>query len=106
MTEEEFHGAKLAILSGRNIVTILRDEKPDIPWPGYWDLPGGAREPGETPEQTVLRELHEELGLTYTPEDLIWQKLSQAEQGAVWFFVAEKSGFDPAEVRFGDEGQT
>lgn len=26
----------------------------------YWCLPGGAQEPDETPEQGVLRELHEE----------------------------------------------
>jgi 8-oxo-dGTP pyrophosphatase MutT (NUDIX family) len=31
--------------------------------PGQWALPGGRIDPGETPEQTALRELHEELGL-------------------------------------------
>lgn len=30
---------------------------------GQWALPGGRTDPGETPEQTALRELHEELGL-------------------------------------------
>jgi mutator protein MutT len=30
---------------------------------GTWDLPGGAVEPGETPAESVRREVHEETGL-------------------------------------------
>ncbi|MFQ6393548.1 NUDIX hydrolase [Nocardia sp. KC 131] len=38
---------------------------------GQWALPGGRLDDGETAEQAVLRELHEELGLTATPADLL-----------------------------------
>jgi 8-oxo-dGTP diphosphatase len=41
----------------------LRDNKPDIPFPDYWDLIGGHVEEGETPEQDLVREVKEELDI-------------------------------------------
>jgi 8-oxo-dGTP diphosphatase len=41
----------------------LRDNKPGIPFPNHWDLIGGHVEEGETPEQALVREYKEELGL-------------------------------------------
>ena len=42
-------------------------------YPGVWDLLGGHSEPGETPEQTLLRELAEEVGVTTTA----WRSLGE-----------------------------
>jgi mutator protein MutT len=38
---------------------------------GRWALPGGAIDPGEAPAQALIREVHEEVGLTVRPIALL-----------------------------------
>lgn len=45
------------------ILLYLRDNKPEIPFPDYWDLIGGHVEEGETPEDALVREVKEELDI-------------------------------------------
>jgi 8-oxo-dGTP diphosphatase len=47
--------------AGRFLLTSRPDGKV---YSGYWEFPGGKLEAGESVEQALRRELHEELGIT------------------------------------------
>jgi 8-oxo-dGTP diphosphatase len=48
----------------RQVLLLLRDDKPTIPYPNMWDVPGGHVDDGETPEECIVREMKEEMDLT------------------------------------------
>lgn len=97
----DFNGSKLLLFIGPALVVLRRDDKPTIPWPNALDFPGGARDPGETPEVCILRETLEEVGLVVTASDLIWRR----KCGRDVFFAAHfPSGYE-RHIVFGNEGQ-
>ncbi|GJD35643.1 (deoxy)nucleoside triphosphate pyrophosphohydrolase [Methylobacterium aerolatum] len=42
---------------------LVSERPPGKQLAGLWEFPGGKVEPGERPEETLIRELHEELGI-------------------------------------------
>ncbi|QLQ20389.1 MAG: NUDIX hydrolase [Exiguobacterium profundum] len=105
---DDFVGAKAAFFCGAGVLVYQRDDRPDLRWPGMWDLPGGGREGGESAEACLLRELDEEFGLRLAPERLVWRRvfpsLVDAARRSV-FFAGFLRADEVAAVRFGDEGQ-
>ncbi|MEO0829416.1 MAG: NUDIX hydrolase [Pseudomonadota bacterium] len=103
-----FNGAKVALLCAGSVVTLLRDDKPGLPFANMWDFPGGGREGDETPEQTVLRETEEEISLALPPERLVWKlEARAASAGAprIWFFGGWITEAETKAMHLGDEGQ-
>jgi 8-oxo-dGTP diphosphatase len=80
--------AAALLFDGNNQLLIyLRDDKPEISFPGYWDLFGGRVEPGETPEQGLVRELKEELNIDIKDFELYKTFASPAEANPNTKFV-------------------
>ncbi|MEU8654414.1 (deoxy)nucleoside triphosphate pyrophosphohydrolase [Streptomyces sp. NPDC048737] len=50
-----------ALLDGGRLLAARRSAPPELA--GRWELPGGKVEPGERPEEALVRELREELGV-------------------------------------------
>jgi len=103
-----FVGAKAALFCGNALLACLRDTHPGLPWPGMWDLPGGGREGDESPEDCLLRELAEELGLALPPSRLGWKLTLPSMTDPTrpsHFFAATLTRDEVASIRFGSEGQ-
>jgi 8-oxo-dGTP diphosphatase len=49
---------------------LIAQRPPGRPMAGLWEFPGGKIEPNERPEQSLIRELKEELGIVVREECL------------------------------------
>ena len=104
----DFTGCKIALICGDKVLTILRDDKDDIPCPNMWDLPGGGREGNESPFECAAREVYEELGIHLDEDCLLWSKIYPSvifkDKQSV-FMVGQLSQDQFDSITFGDEGQ-
>ena len=91
------------------VLLYRRDNKPSLPFPDHLDILGGHTEPGESPEQTAVREIAEELDdlRTGRPFVLLGHKLFATyadAQGITHAIYGAEADFDLSELRL-KEGQ-
>lgn len=104
------HRGSFAIIvnSDNKILMMLRDDIPTIPSPNTWSLIGGSAESGETPLETVTREINEEVGLTITSNRLHFlfkAPSTQAPELLIYLFYVRISKNEEQMLKKGDEGQ-
>jgi|GEM_PF-1390459 len=120
-TELRLMGASLAVLvpdrkQGLSLATIQRDPNPDIPFPGYWELPGGGVEQHDYtragklgPEvRCARREAFEEVRILVSEADVIWHARypSIADRTAYNAFVVANGTPDAlGSMQLGNEGR-
>ncbi|NHN42539.1 NUDIX hydrolase [Halorubellus sp. JP-L1] len=95
-------GARVVIRRARDGAVLYVNVRGDD---AEWDVPGGGRDPGETPEATAVREVHEEVGLAVDVDDLacvhhLTFQDGDASATGVWtHFVATVSDPEPLDVQ-------
>lgn len=101
MARKHSEWASLMLICGPNdVVPLVLDGAK--PLPHYWKLPGGGKEPGESPKETAIREAEEEVGIRVSKAIL----LKEEDRGnhMLYLFGAWVETFDQLKT-MGDEGE-
>ena len=87
MTKHINHTVKAVIHSKDKILLQLRDQKPNIFYPGVWGLFGGGVDDGEKPIDALKRELLEEIGLEIKSAKLLFSWNHDKYNSILHFFL-------------------
>ena len=91
------------ILDNKNRVLLqLRDNKEEIFFPNHWGCFGGAIEPDESPKESLIRELKEELDIDINPKlvekfiDISFNTTTASEEkiNRYYYVIRLESGFE------------
>lgn len=101
-----FIGAKGVVFVGEKIVVYRRDEKaPNFPF--HIDIMGGGPEGDESPLETFIREVKEEVSLDISKSDVVYAKQYPSVMDPsreMYFFVVKLSVSFESKIKLGDEG--
>ncbi|HEY0692386.1 MAG TPA: NUDIX domain-containing protein [Kribbella sp.] len=93
--------AVVAVLRRDDRVLVIQ-RGPQTRLPGYWAPLSGKLEPGETQEEALIREVHEEVGLAVTPLTKVWESVTGDGLFRLHWWTAETEPgeviMDPGEV--------
>lgn len=97
-----------AVRRGDRVLIAARSYPPELA--GRWEFPGGSLEPGETPEQALVRECREELDLAVIPVARLQPQVPLARGRALRLYACRAVGSPPVArehqgLRWVDAGQ-
>ncbi len=87
--------AAVIIRDGR---VLIARRKAGEPMEGFWELPGGKVEHGETPQQCLERELREELGVVVKAGRIIGSSTHAHDHG-IFLVIAVEARIENGEPR-------
>jgi 8-oxo-dGTP diphosphatase len=67
---------------------------PATTFAGHWSPPTGRLEVGESQEQALVREMHEELGIHVRPIGKVWESTTDNGAFRLHWWTAEEDGSD------------
>ncbi len=85
------------------LLLFHRDDRP-VKDPDCWDLIGGHDEPGELPEETLVREIHEEISISPKKINYLFKILDTWGEETHLFHVV-LSEEEAKAIKLGDEGK-
>lgn len=94
------HGVVAVVIRDDRFLVIRRSDK--VIAPGMICFPGGGIERGESEEETLVREIREELGVTISPVRRVWRSVTPWKVELAWWLGRIENGQsltpNPAEV--------
>jgi 8-oxo-dGTP diphosphatase len=64
MSKQQGIGSNAIVFNSKDEILMLKRSSTDEAFPGGWEIPGGGVDYGETPQESLKREVMEECGLS------------------------------------------
>ena len=103
MENVRFHITVKGIVVLNNQILLMKRARPSSDGLGYWELPGGGLEYGETPNQALIRELKEETGYSAKNIKLIHKFFTSAGFSNQKIYIFLATGLNKGEPEFDED---
>ncbi|CAM3015973.1 8-oxo-dGTP diphosphatase MutT [Legionella worsleiensis] len=83
----------VAVITDREQRVLITQRSLHVPHGGCWEFPGGKIEPDESPQQALVREIKEELGITVVDSVFLGEVTHQYPNQMIHLIIFHVSRF-------------